>query len=341
MHHQTTARSIRLKSPYLIFLGDAALVGMDKMGAGLRQWRPEMCLAQYRLPGCIADLGIPEMTPAQAHAAGAATMVIGVVNVGGVIPANWVSCIVAAIEAGLDVAAGMHGRLADISEIAEAAARCGRKIHDVRAPTRAFMPGTGARRTGKRLLTIGTDCAVGKKYTALAIEREMRARGIPADFRATGQTGLLISGGGVVVDAVIADFVSGAAEWLSPDAAPDHWDIVEGQGSLAHPAYAAVTLGLLHGSQPDALVICHEPARERLLGLDYPVPAIGELAQLALMTGRLTNPNVKIVAVSINSSNLPAEEVGAVVARIEAETGLPCCDPLLHGAGKIVEALAV
>jgi uncharacterized NAD-dependent epimerase/dehydratase family protein len=328
-----------VKSPYLLFLGDAALVGMDKMGAGLRQWRPELCLAQFRLPGCISDLDLPEMTPAAAHAAGAATMVIGVVNVGGIIPDHWVARIVEAIESGLDVAAGMHSRLADIPAVAEAAARCGRAIHDVRAPTRSFMPGTGAKRTGKRVLTIGTDCAVGKKYTALAIETEMRARGIDADFRATGQTGLLISGGGVVVDAVIADFVSGAAEWLSPDAAPDHWDIVEGQGSLAHPAYASVTLGLLHGSQPDALVICHEPTRTKLLGLDYPVPGVTQLAEIAVSVGKLTNPDIRVVAVSINSSNLAPDEIDDVVARIEQETGLPCCDPLLHGAGKIVDAL--
>lgn len=328
-----------MESPYLLFLGDANLVGMDKMGAGIRQWRGELCLGQFRLPGCTADLGLPEMTPAEAHAQGARTMIVGVVNVGGVIPDNWIASIIAAIEAGLDVAAGMHQRLADIPAIADAAARHGRIIHDVRAPTRRFLPGTGIKRSGKRVLTVGTDCAVGKKYTALAVEREMRSRGIDADFRATGQTGLLIAGRGVVIDAVIADFISGAAEWLSPDAGPEHWDVIEGQGSLAHPAYAAVTLGLIHGSQPDALIVCHEPMRDKLLGLDYPVPSIAALTDMALAAARLTNPAVRVVGVSINSSTLPADHVEAVIAVIEAETGLPCCDPLLHGPAKIVDRL--
>ncbi|WP_423603707.1 N-acetyltransferase DgcN [Sphingomonas sp. MS122] len=328
-----------MESPYLLFLGDANLVGMDKMGAGIRQWRGELCLGQFRLPGCTADLGLPEMTPAEAQAQGARTMIVGVVNVGGVIPDNWIASIIAAIEAGLDVASGMHQRLADIPAIAEAAARHGRTIHDVRAPTRRFLPGTGVKRSGQRLLTVGTDCAVGKKYTALAIEQEMRSRGIDADFRATGQTGLLIAGRGVVIDAVIADFISGAAEWLSPDADPDHWDVIEGQGSLAHPAYAAVTLGLIHGSQPDALVVCHEPTREKLLGLDYPVPGIAELTDMTLAAARLTNPAVRVVGISINSSTLPADRVEAVIAEIEAETGLPCCDPLVHGPAKIVDRL--
>ena len=328
-----------MESPYLLFLGDANLVGMDKMGAGIRQWRGELCMGQFRLPGCTADLGLPEMTPAEAHAQGARTMIVGVGNVGGVIPDNWMASIIAAIEAGLDVASGMHQRLADIPAIADAAARHGRTIHDVRAPTRRFLPGTGVKRSGQRLLTVGTDCAVGKKYTALAIEREMRSRGIDADFRATGQTGLLIAGRGVVIDAVIADFISGAAEWLSPDADPGHWDVIEGQGSLAHPAYAAVTLGLIHGSQPDALVVCHEPTREKLLGLEYPVPSLPELTDMALAAARLTNPAVRVVGVSINSSTLPADRVDAVVAEIEAETGLPCCDPLLHGPAKIVDRL--
>lgn len=328
-----------MESPYLLFLGDANLVGMDKMGAGIRQWRGELCLGQFRLPGCTADLGLPEMTPAEARQQGARTMIVGVVNVGGVIPDNWIASIIAAIEAGLDVASGMHQRLADIPVIAEAAARHGRTIHDVRAPTRRFLPGTGVKRSGQRLLTVGTDCAVGKKYTALAIEREMRSRGIDADFRATGQTGLLIAGRGVVIDAVVADFISGAAEWLSPDAHPGHWDVIEGQGSLAHPAYAAVTLGLIHGSQPDALVVCHEPMREKLLGLDYPVPSLAELTDMALAAARLTNPAVRVVGISINSSTLPADRVDAVVAEIESETGLPCCDPLLHGPAKIVDRL--
>lgn len=328
-----------MKSPYLLFLGDANLVGMDKMGAGIRQWRGDLCLAQFRLPNCTADLDLPEMTPAEAAARGAKTMILGVVNVGGIIPDSWIDSVVAALEAGLDVASGMHQKLADIPAIAQTATRLGRTIHDVRAPTRRFSPGNGVKRSGRRLLTVGTDCAVGKKYTALAIEQEMRKRGLDADFRATGQTGLLISGRGVVIDAVIADFISGAAEWLSPDAAPGHWDIIEGQGSLVHPAYAAVTLGLVHGSQPDALVICHDPTRTKLLGLDYPVPGLVALGEMALAAARLTNPAVTLVGVSINGSQLSDAALDATIAAIEAETGLPCVDPLRQGTAKIVDRL--
>ena len=130
-----------------------------------------------------------------------------------------------------------------------------------------FATGKGTKRPGLRLLTVGTDCSVGKKYTALALEREMHARGLKADFRATGQTGILISGRGVAIDAVVADFISGAAEWLTPANEPDHWDVVEGQGSLFHPSFAGVTLGLLHGAQPDAFVVCHEPTRKTMRGV--------------------------------------------------------------------------
>src|SRR5690606_2848482 len=133
--------------------------------------------------------------------------------------------------------------------LAAAAERNGRRLIDVRVPPAGIPTATGRKRSGKRLLTVGTDCALGKKYTALALARAFRARGLAADFRATGQTGILIAGGGIAIDAVVSDFAAGAAELLSPDAAPDHWDVIEGQGALTHPAYAAVSLALLHGSQ--------------------------------------------------------------------------------------------
>ena len=162
-----------------------------------------------------------------------------------------------------------------------AAARRGRRLIDVRMPPPNIPIATGRKRCGKRLLTVGTDCALGKKYTALALARAFAARGHAVDFRATGQTGILIAGGGMPMDAVVADFEAGAAEMLSPDAAPEHWDVIEGQGSLFHPAYAAVSLGLLHGSQPDVIVVCHDPARERVLGYpDYPLPGIAETIEL-------------------------------------------------------------
>ena len=188
-------------------------------------------------------------------------MVVGVVNAGGVLPDHWIGKIIEALDAGLDVATGLHERLGTIPAIAEAAQRGGRRLHDVRYSDMEFATGKGNKRPGLRVLTVGTDCSVGKKYTALALEREMIAQDMKADFRATGQTGVFISGRGVAIDAVIADFIAGAAEWLTPANDADHWDVVEGQGSLFHPSFAGVTLGLLHGSQPDAFIVCHEPTR--------------------------------------------------------------------------------
>ena len=178
-----------------------------------------------------------------------------------------------ALELGMDLASGLHHRLPTSRPCARPRRGCGRQIADVRHPTREFHVGNGVKRPGKRLLTVGTDCSIGKMFTALAIEKEMRARGIKADFRATGQTGILIAGDGVSIDAVVSDFVSGAVEWLCPANDPDHWDVIEGQGSLFHASYAGVTLGLIHGAQPDALVVCHEPTRAHMRGLpDYKLP---------------------------------------------------------------------
>ena len=186
----------------------------------------------------------------------------------------------------------------DLAAIKAAAEKHGAKLHDLRHPTREFGTGKGIKRTGKRALTVGMDCSIGKKYTALAVARELENRGVKSDFRATGQTGVLISERGIAIDAIVSDFMAGAAEWLSPDNDPDHWDVIEGQGSLFHAAYAGVTLGLLHGSQPDALILCHEPTRKHMRGLPhYPIPKLEDAFEPYLSLGRLTNPAVKFVGI--------------------------------------------
>lgn len=325
-------------SPYLLFLGDVTELATAKTAAGVLQWRPELCVGQIRVSGGTVDLGLPEMTPQMAVQKGAKTMILGIANAGGFIPDSWVPVIVAALEAGLDIAAGMHTRLADMPLIRDTAQRLGRMLHDVRQPTQSFAPGSGRKRSGLRLLTVGTDCAVGKKYAALAIEKSMRARGMKADFRATGQTGIFISGRGVAVDSVVADFISGAAEWLSPANDPDHWDVIEGQGTLFHPAYAGVTLGLIHGSQPDALVICHEPVRPALVGFEhYPVADLDECIAATVRAARLTNPAARAVGVAINTSRMNDRQIEDSIARIEQQTGLPCRDPIRHGMDRIVD----
>jgi uncharacterized NAD-dependent epimerase/dehydratase family protein len=194
------------------------------------------------------------------------------------------------------------------------------------------MRPSGRKRTGKRLLTVGTDCALGKKYTALSLARAFRQRGIAADFRATGQTGILIAGAGIPIDAVVSDFVAGAAELLSPDAPSDHWDIIEGQGSIFHPSYAGVSLGLLHGSQPDVLVLCHKVGRDRILGLEeFETPTLPEAIQLTLALGRRTNPRVRCAGISLNTEGLTEEQARSVLREHTAKFHLPVADPLRTG----------
>lgn len=318
----------KLRKPYLLFIGNAEDEADAKTACGLRDWARAACLGQLRLKTHV-DLGLPDMTPEAAARAGAGSMVIGVAPVGGGIPEEWEPSLHAAVAAGLDVVSGMHRPLEVVPGLAEAARQRGVALVNVRLPRHTFPAATGRRRSGKRLLTVGTDCALGKKYTALALTEAMRARGIAADFRATGQTGILISGGGIGLDAVVADFAAGAAETLSPDAAPDHWDVIEGQGALFHPAYAGVTLALVHGSQPDVLILCHDPSRPHIHGFpDFPIPDLPTAATRYIEAARLTNPGAKIGGVSLNTSMLDDARRVRVLAETADRMGVPCFDPL-------------
>ena len=326
--------------PYLIFLGDVPDPLAAKTAYGVVDWRRDWCLGQLRLPGCAADTGLPDLSIEAARNAGAKTFVIGAVNAGGVLPPHWVDTIVAAIGAGMDVASGLHDRLGSAPAIRDAAERYGAQLHDVRHADRVFATGKGTKRSGMRILTVGTDCSVGKKYAALALEREMIRRGFDAEFCATGQTGVLIAGRGVAIDAVPADFISGAVEWLSPAAAENHWQIVEGQGSLYHPSFAGVTLGLLHGAQADAFVVCHEPTRRNMRGVEHPLPSIGEVIELTMQLGKLTNPAIRPVGIAINTAALGDQDAKDCLDAAAAEHGLPAVDPIRTGVGSIVERIA-
>ena len=329
-----------LRRPYILFVGDAPDQLAAKTALGVLQWQPSWCIGQIRLPGCRADLSLPELTPEEAAARGAGTLIVGVANAGGFIPSSWIEILARALEAGLDLASGLHDRLTDIPSLRDLAERLGLALHDVRHPTRTFAVGTGEPRPGKRLLTVGTDCSIGKMYTALALAEAMRANGLDADFRATGQTGIFIAGEGVSVDAVVADFISGAVEWLSPANDPDHWDVIEGQGSLFHPSYAGVSLGLLHGAQPDALVMCHEPTRTRMRGLPRrPLPDLAECIALNEQVARLTNPRATCIGVAVNSSALASHEAERYLAGLRDRLGLPCVDPLVHGVAPLLGRL--
>ena len=329
-----------MERPYLLFLGDVADQLAAKTAHGIADWRPEWCVGQLRLPGCQADTALPDVTLDEAVAKGAKTLIVAVANSGGFMPEHWVDTIVGALNRGMDVASGLHTRLGSIPAVAEAAAKQGRKLYDVRYTDQRFDTGKGAKRTGMRCLTVGTDCSVGKKYTALAIAKEMEKRGLKADFRATGQTGIFIAERGVAIDAVIADFISGAAEWLTPENDPDHWDIVEGQGSLFHAAFAGVTLGLLHGAQPDALVLCHEPTRKHMRGLPHaPIPKLKDCCEPYLTLAALTNPACRFVGISMDTHLLDRGVAGRLLKSTEDQFGLPCVDSVATGTAPIVDAL--
>jgi uncharacterized NAD-dependent epimerase/dehydratase family protein len=321
-----------LPSPYLLFLGDTTEPGYAKTAFGLRDWAGDRCVGEWATSAATVSTGLPRLTPKEARMRGARGLVIGVANVGGAIAPSWIPLLVEALESGLDLVSGMHNRLSSVPALAAAAERCGRRLIDVRVPPPQIPIANGRKRSGRRLLTVGTDCALGKKYTALAIAKAFAARGIDADFRATGQTGILIAGSGMPMDAVVADFVAGAAEVLSPDAAADHWDVIEGQGSLFHPAYAGVSLGLLHGSQPDVIVVCHEAGRSETLGYPgYATPSIEETIDLNLRLGRRTNAALRCAGVSVNTSGLDADSAREWLAQSSARLGLPVADPLRGG----------
>jgi uncharacterized NAD-dependent epimerase/dehydratase family protein len=321
-----------LPQPYLLFLGDTTEPGYAKTAFGLRDWAADRCVGEWSC-GATVSTGLDRLTPKEARARGARALLIGVANSGGIIGESWIPSLVEALESGLDIISGMHTKLNDSAQLKSVAERRGRRLIDVRIPPRNIPLATGRKRPGKRLLTVGTDCALGKKYSALALTRAFTERGVDADFRATGQTGIMISGAGIPMDAVVADFAAGAAEMLTPDASSQHWDVIEGQGSLFHPAYAGVSLALLHGSQPDVIVVCHRPGREQVLGTPgFSLPSIAETIELNLLLGRRTNPAIRCGGISLDTSRLDAGDANRLLAEQNARYGVPVADPMRGGA---------
>ena len=329
-----------IQTPYLLFLGDAPDALSAKVAQGIKDWRPENAVGQFRLPGCGTSVDLTDMSLQEGLDAGAKTLVIGVANRGGFISDVWKEVLVQALEMGYDIASGLHNLLRDEDELQRAAKVHGRTLHDVRIPSVAYPIASGVKRTGKRILAVGTDCSVGKMYTGLCMDAEMRKRGMKSTFRPTGQTGILITGGGVPLDAVIADFMAGAVEYLTPDNDADHWDHIEGQGSLFHASYSGVTLALIHGGQPDALVLAHEPTRPHMRGLpDYQQPSLEALRDLALTMAQIVNPACKVIGISVNTQHMAEAEAKSYIAEVEARMGLPTTDPFRFGAEKLVDAL--
>ena len=329
-----------IPAPFLLYLGHSADPLAIKTSRGVAMFRREDCVGEFRHDDCPQTLGLPRLAMAEAVAAGARTLILGIAGAGGRLGADLVEDAAAALEAGLNVASGLHQRLRDDPRLVALARERGLQLFDVRDPPENLAVGKGTPRAGNRLLTVGTDCSVGKMVATLALQRRMRERGIAADFRATGQTGILVAGAGVAVDAVIADFISGAIEQLAPARSDDGWDLIEGQGSLFHPSFAGVSLGLLHGAQPGALVLCHEPGRPHMRGIPgRPLPDLVECLEANLAAARLTSPDVRAVGICLNTSAMDAQAARALCDATADRLGLPCTDPVALGVDSIIDEL--
>jgi len=261
------------------------------------------------------------------------SVLVGLAPAGGKLPEEWMETLLAAAEAGLEIVSGLHQRLA--SEFP------GKPVWDVREPPEGIplFSGEGFEVGPKVALTVGTDSAIGKMTATLEIARTAREAGLSAEFVPTGQTGVVIAGWGLCVDAVVSDFVAGASEQLMLEAARTSPDLilVEGQGSLGHPAYSAVTLGLMHGSCPDCLILCSaDPHEEVFRGVPRPSPA--RVARLYEEVASLIKP-APVVAVSLNTARLDENESQELIAAIADETGLPTADPFRSSAAPILEAV--
>jgi uncharacterized NAD-dependent epimerase/dehydratase family protein len=329
-----------IPGPYLLYLGHSADPVAIKTSRGLAAFRPEDCVGEFRHDDCPLTLGLPRLTMVGGVEAGARTLVLGIAGAGGRLGSELVEDSAIALTAGLNVAAGLHQRLRDEPVLAALARERGLQLFDVREPPPGLAVGTGYPRPGRRLLTVGTDCSVGKMYASLAIAAALRARGLAADFRATGQTGILIAGGGIPVDAVVADFISGAIEQLAPARLDDGWDVIEGQGSLFHPSFAGVSTGLLHGAQPEAIVLCHRPGRDHMRGLPgRRLPDLDSCLENNLEVARLTSPAVRAVGICLNTSGLEPGEARSLCERTADRLGLPATDPVAFGVESIVDEL--
>lgn len=264
---------------------------------------------------------------------------IGIAPPGGKLPEAWRPVILEAIRRGIDVASGLHDFLTDDDEYTQAARSSGSRLIDVRrnrfkstAMHRSFRPGS------VRIHTVGHDCSIGKMVASVEVQRGLVAAGHNAKFLATGQTGIMISGDGIPIDCVVSDFVNGAAEQLVFDNQEYDFLLVEGQGSITHPAFSAVTLGLLHGSAPDGLIYCYEAGRQFVKGIDsVPIPDLKKQVEFFLTAANFRHP-CRLIGVAINSRALPSDQASQEVRRAEETFGVPACDVYRDGAEKLVRA---
>ncbi len=322
-----------------------------KTTAGLLRYCPEEVVAVLDRKNAGKDLeqflgvgkGVPIIDSIEAAKAFKPNILaIGVALPGGAVPDAWRRIIIGALKSGMDILNGLHTILSEDPELAECAAQAGQTITDVRKAPPGLTVGKAKALTtrGKRILTIGTDCNLGKRVTALELVREMKSRGINAESVPTGQTGVMINGSGVIVDSVISDFVSGAVEGAILEKKDADYIVIEGQGSLLHPSYSAVTLGLMHGSLPDYMILCHTPLRETMRSTDnIPMPSLSQMIFLSEALIKPLNPQSKVIGVSLNCHGWNDEQARAAREEAAEETGLVVVDAIRTGTADLVAAI--
>jgi uncharacterized NAD-dependent epimerase/dehydratase family protein len=271
------------------------------------------------------------------------TALVGVATQGGRFPDAWRELLKESVAAGLHVENGLHEFLSEDPEFSELAAKHGVELRDLRKPPPGLSVPTGEnlRVRAKIVLTVGSDCAIGKKTVAIELDRAARARGLKAEFVPTGQTGIAIAGWGIAVDAVVADFLAGAAEWLVVEGARRGGELlfVEGQGALVHPAYSGVTMGLLHGSAAHALVLCHKAGAEVVEGYpEHPLPSLAELVELHERASLPLRP-ARVAGIALNTHGLTEDDARVATAAARADTGLPADDPVRFGGDVLLDAV--
>ena len=321
----------------------------SKTAASLIRYKPDETVAvldSVHAGGKLEDLleigqGIPVVsTLREALAYHPTSLVIGIATPGGVLPEEWRAVIHEAIEHGLEVVNGLHTFLNEDEAFVRHAEQKGVRLWDVRQPPDELDVGRHLVHglPNLRVLTVGADSSIGKKIAAIEIDRAAREAGWDAEFVATGQTGIMIAGSGIAVDTVAADYISGAAERLVLERKHRELLVIEGQGTILHPSYSGVSLGLLHGAAPQALVLCHQPGREVMRNLPVAVPSYEEMIRVHETIARPLFP-CRVVAVSLNCFGTSVDDARREVDRVEQETGLPTTDCVKFGCGPILEAL--
>ena len=333
---------------YLILAeGFSADAHYGKTMRGVLRYRREdvVAILDSERPAGETEEGIPVVqTVGDALRFDPSTALVGVATQGGRFPPAWIDLLKICIASGLDVENGLHVFLADDPELRQLAARHEVELRDLRRPPRDLSTPTGANLEvpGTIVLTVGSDCAIGKMTVSLELDLEARARGVRSVFVPTGQTGIAIAGWGISVDAVVADFIAGAAERLVVEGARRGGELlwVEGQGALLHPLYSGVALGLYHGSVPHLLVLCHEAGRSHIEGVGglHPIPPLAELVELHERLALPARP-ARVAAVALNTRLLDEAAAREAIAAAEDETGLPADDPVRFGASKLADAL--